>query len=83
MKTIHKVRVPFTCVFHRWERNGEPRNVKADEDICIVSYFIMPGVTTSIKAGADGWLEIEKWIEEGDRLDMGTIIAKVYKKIQI
>ncbi|HHT9134178.1 MAG TPA: hypothetical protein ACFYD2_04685 [Candidatus Avalokitesvara rifleensis] len=83
MKTVHEVRVPFTCVFRRWEKNGEPRNVKANENICIVAYFIMPGVTTNIKAGADGWLEIEKWIKGGDLLEIGTLIAKIHLSIPI
>lgn len=83
MKTVHEVRVPFTCIFRRREKNGEPRYVEADEPVCIVAYYIMPGVTTNIKAGAAGWLEIEKWIKEWDSLEIGTVIARVHKKIQI
>ncbi|MEK7368686.1 MAG: hypothetical protein AABZ62_03390 [Planctomycetota bacterium] len=77
MKTVHEVRVPFTCRFRRWEKDGKPRNVLADEPICTVAYYIMPGVTRDIKAGAEGWLEIGKWIKEGDLLEIGTLIAKV------
>lgn len=59
------------------------RDVEADEPICIVEYFIMPGSTTDIKAGATGRLEIEKWIKEGDKLDIGTIIARVYLSVPV
>lgn len=83
MKTIHEVRVPFTCIFRRWYEKGAPRNVKADEPICIVERLVPPYYTTDIEAGADGWLEVEEWIKLGTRLDIGTIIARVHKKIQI
>ncbi|MHC4196931.1 MAG: hypothetical protein ACYSRP_03340 [Planctomycetota bacterium] len=91
MKTVHKVKVPFTCRFRRWykqdegerERERDWRNVSADDPICIVAYILPPGDTGDIEAGADGWLEIEKWIKGGDELKIGTVIAKIHLRIPI
>lgn len=83
METVHEVRVLFTCIFRRWYWEGKSRYVEADEPICIVAYYILPGSTTDVEAGAKGWLEVEKGIKEGDELDIGTIIARVYLSIPI
>ncbi len=84
MKTIHEVKVPFTCFFRRWLRGAEgPVDVEANTPICIVEYLIPIGETTEIPAGARGRLHIEKWIKEWDFLEIGTTIALVHKEIPV
>lgn len=84
MKTIYEVKIPFTCIFRRWliGKDG-PVEVEADTPICIVAYRIRPGVTTDIKAGAEGRLHREEWIKEGSGLEIGTTIAILHLSIPV
>ena len=84
MKTIHEVKVPFSCRFRRWLRGAEgPVDVEADDPICIVERYVPIGETTNIPAGAKGRLHIEKWIKEWDELLTGTTVALVHKEIPV